>query len=218
MPRPKAGYALPDGTKVPGVTTILNRFKDSGGLSYWAWQQGRDGKDFREEKQAAADAGSLAHALVEATLRGEPLDALLAGAPEAIRPLAVQGWENWQQWRAQTRMEIIPWEKPLVCTCYAFGGTPDAILQSGDDYALGDWKTGNAIYVETLLQLAAYQHLLNQHAGLPYRILGGFHIGRFSKEHGDFSHHYFKELDGAWQMFVRLREAYDLDKLLKGRV
>ena len=35
----------------------------------------------------------------------------------------------------------------------------------------------------------------------------GDHIGRFSKDHGDFSHHYFDNLDDALRMFILLREA-----------
>ena len=37
-PHPIGGYKV-DGVKVPGVTTILGRFKDSGGLLYWAFEQ-----------------------------------------------------------------------------------------------------------------------------------------------------------------------------------
>ena len=58
MARPYKGYEI-DGEKVPGVTTVLSRFKESGALMYWAWKQGTEGKDFRETKQAAADAVQL---------------------------------------------------------------------------------------------------------------------------------------------------------------
>ena len=40
--RPKE-YLLPDGTRVSGVTTILGRFKESGGLLQWAFQVGKSG-------------------------------------------------------------------------------------------------------------------------------------------------------------------------------
>jgi hypothetical protein len=42
MATPKAGYRNADGIKLPSVTTILGRFKDSGGLIRWAYKQGRD--------------------------------------------------------------------------------------------------------------------------------------------------------------------------------
>lgn len=34
MPHPKGGYFLSGSERVPGVTTILSRFKESGGLIY----------------------------------------------------------------------------------------------------------------------------------------------------------------------------------------
>ena len=40
-------------------------------------------------------------------------------------------------------------------------------------------------------------------------------IKRFAKEHGDFAHHYFPNLDDAWRQFVLFREAYDIDRELK---
>lgn len=38
MPTPKKGYYTSSGLRVPGVTTIIGRFKDSGGLIHWANQ------------------------------------------------------------------------------------------------------------------------------------------------------------------------------------
>ena len=66
MPTAKAGYYLVDGTRVPSVTTVLGRFKESGPLIHWAWGLGIQGKDYREERDKAADAGTLAHAAVAA--------------------------------------------------------------------------------------------------------------------------------------------------------
>ena len=39
---------------------------------------------------------------------------------------------------------------------------------------------------------------------------------RFSKEGGDFVHRYYGDME-AWEMFVCLRKAYDLDLLFKKR-
>jgi len=36
MPTPRKGYYTDAGKRVPGVTTIIGRFKDSGGLIHWA--------------------------------------------------------------------------------------------------------------------------------------------------------------------------------------
>jgi hypothetical protein len=42
MGTPKGGYFSAAGEKVPSVTTILSRFKDSGGLMFWAYKTGRE--------------------------------------------------------------------------------------------------------------------------------------------------------------------------------
>jgi hypothetical protein len=78
-----------------------------------------------------------------------------------------------------------------------------------------DLKTSSGIYRDHLIQVAAYRHLWEENTG--GKITGGFHILRFSREDGDFSHHFFPELDDAWEMFKHLRAAYDLDLKLKKR-
>ena len=40
MPTPRTGYHTADGTRVPSVTTILGRFKESGALIAWAGKVG----------------------------------------------------------------------------------------------------------------------------------------------------------------------------------
>src|SRR6266536_485216 len=43
-------------TPVPGTTSIIGRFKDSGGLLHWAFQQGKSGRrHLYEEAEKAAD-------------------------------------------------------------------------------------------------------------------------------------------------------------------
>ena len=236
MPRPTTGYKNEAGEKIPSVTTILGRFKESGGLMYWAWQQGTEGKDYREERDAAAEAGRLTHSLVEGHLRGHgraaiEAEELVASATEEVRSRALRGFKSYLEWQEQTGMEIYSLEEPLVCECHQVGGTPDALGYLDGKWMLLDWKASNAIYQDYLLQLAAYRHLLDNG---PMRVhvlgrlkgkvfddsdeFGGFHLVRFSKENADFSHHFFSELDAAWEMFTHLRAAYELDKALKKRV
>ena len=53
---PKNIYKLKSGEIVPGVTTIIGQL-DKPGLLDWAWRLGKEGKDWREERDSA---GSLA--------------------------------------------------------------------------------------------------------------------------------------------------------------
>ena len=64
MPTPPQGYFNAAGERIPGTTTIIGRFKESGALVHWAWKLGMEGKDYREVR--AADAGTAAHAMMEA--------------------------------------------------------------------------------------------------------------------------------------------------------
>jgi hypothetical protein len=220
MPHPKSGYRLKDGTKVPGTTTIIGRFKDSGGLLYWACEQGKaiergEISKLYDKRDEAADAGTLAHAMVEAHINGLPLPVL---PDNGIGKAAMQGYENYIRWAQDNKIQVIRQEDELVSEEFAFGGCPDAIgIDSRGATCLLDWKTSNGVYQDYIIQLAAYRHLweVNHPDQL---ITGGFHLCRFSKEHADFAHHFWSEIDDAWEQFKLFRRAYELDKILKKRV
>lgn len=229
MPTPSQGYRLKDGTRIPGTTTIIGRFKDSGALIKWAYKQGREheglaacGKpaprDLYEVTQGAADIGTVAHAMVEASINGADPWAVLSASelPQEARAKAHSSFDAYAAWASMSKLEIVHQEIPLVSEVYRFGGTPDAIGRINGALCLLDWKTSNAVYSDYLIQLAAYRALWEEtHPDEP--LTGGFHLCRFSKEHGDFAHHFYPELGTAWEMFKRLREAYEFDKELKKR-
>ena len=103
----------------------------------------------------------------------------------------------------------------MVSEQYRYGGTYDLLLKTPDGYELGDLKTGGT-YPEHLLQMAAYEHLLKETRGIE---VAGIHVLRITrKKHPDFHHHYFENLDPAWDAFVRCRELYDLMKEIGERV
>jgi len=213
MATAKGGYFTKDKQRVPSVTTILSRFKESGALMYWAWDMGKQGKDFREERDKAASSGTLAHDLVERWIKNEPLT---IEGPEDVVTKARQAFDAFQEWASQTQLKVTHTELPLVSERYRFGGTLDAMLVNGK-LALGDWKTSNAIYADYLMQVAAYG-ILWEEAYPDQPINGGYHILRFAKEYPDFEHRYYAELNDAREMFIHLRAAYDFDQKLKKRV
>jgi len=65
-------YKTADGKRVPGVTTVIggNLGWNKQALMYWANQVGLDGRNHREVSEEAADTGTIAHAMVEAELKG----------------------------------------------------------------------------------------------------------------------------------------------------
>ena len=69
------------GNRLPSVTTIIGRFKESGGLLYWANQQGLEGKTLDQARAEVTTPGTLAHKAVEDHINGRP-ETALAGADE----------------------------------------------------------------------------------------------------------------------------------------
>jgi len=220
MPTPKQGYYLKDGSRVPGTTTIIQRFKESGGLMQWAFKQGQSGAlRLYDEAEKAAEIGTVAHSMVEAFINGKSAAEIMQIArtlPPEAEPKAASAFNAYKTWQANFQVEIVSQEIQLVSEKYRYGGTPDAVGMIGNQLVLLDWKTSNGIYTDYLVQLAAYQNLWQEN--FPERPLtGGFHLLRFAKEHGDFGHHYFANLDNAWRQFLLFREAYEIDKELKKR-
>lgn len=212
MPTKVGGYFLDDGTRVPSVTTIISRFKDAGGLIHWAWNLGREGKDYRAERDKAADSGTLAHTAVEKWIKQESMEWI--GELEVVEKAQV-AFSAFLKWAAQTKLSVSHQELALISHQYKFGGTFDAILVQGKR-AMGDWKTSNGLYPEYLIQVAAYGHLwMENYPEEP--INGGYHILRFDKEFGDFHAHHWSELNRAWEAFLHLRALYEIDKELKKR-
>lgn len=221
MPTPKQGYFLEDGTRVPGTTTIIGGCKIGGiePLLSWANRLGQEGKNHREERDKAADAGTCAHDMVECFIRNKDFDP--AGYKEDALEKAKPAYEAFLEWADQTKLTPKYTEMQLVSEEYRYGGTPDSMLINGK-LALGDWKTSGGVYPDFLIQLAAYGNLWEENFP-DYPIDGGFHLARFAKpDHPDdpvhFSHHYWANLDLAWDAFKHMRELYELSKRLKKMV
>lgn len=211
MARPVRGYKLADGKRVPGVTTITGRYKDSGGLIHWAWQQGVDGLDYRLSRDAAAGAGTACHALIDAHLKNQPAPAI---EPE-FADKAAKGFAAFKEWYGQTMVTIDVTETPMVSEVNRFGGTPDAIGRINGKRVLLDWKAANAIYADYLCQCAAYVLLWEEHN--PDDPIQSVHLLRVGKEFGDFHHHQWgrEVIDHAATAFLHMRQLYELDALLK---
>jgi hypothetical protein len=217
MPTPRAGYYTEDGKRVPGTTTIIGRFKDSGGLIWWAWDLGMKGEDYKQVRDKAADAGSGTHAMVEADASGNDPEKALELFHEDIRASARMGFDAYREWKGTSKIEIVEQEMQLVSEEYKFGGTPDAIGYCNGKLSLLDWKTG-AIYPDHLIQVAAYRQLW--HENRPDDQLESFHLVRFNRDTAEFSHKMFNaaSVDTGWEQFKLLRQAYELDKQIKKAV
>ena len=130
------------------------------------------------------------------------------------------GWnafENFVHWLDASALTIEAHERPLVSTRFRYGGTPDALAHMSGKVFLVDYKTSSGVYAEMLLQMSAYRQLLHECEQMD---VAGVHLVRFSRESGDFAHHYFGPdvLDLGWTIFVALLGAYAPLKQLEKRV
>jgi len=211
-------YRLADGTKVQGVTTIIG-ILNKPALVYWAYKRGKDGLDLYESRDKAADAGTLAHDMIQTYLHGGEPDTVVinASVTEDVKDQATTAFLNFLEWAQARKLKPVLIEEPLVSEEYRYGGTPDLIAQIDDGLlAVVDWKTSAGIYLEALIQVSAYRWLWEEtHPDQP--IKGGFHILRFDKDHGDWTHRYYEELDDAWEAFKYIRPLHNLLKPLEKR-
>lgn len=216
MARPAQGYKNTAGQRVPGTTTIIGRFKDSGALLHWAFKQGQSGAaSLYEKRDEAAEAGTLAHDMIEAFILSHPAPEIVGVNPQ-IAERAANAFAQFREWWDQTRIEIIATERGYVSERHQFGGTVDAIgRDTKGRIVLVDWKTSNGVYQDYLIQLGAYALLLEECA--PEWKPEAFHLLRVAKESADFAHHYYGELEDAKAQFILFRQAYEIDGRLKKR-
>lgn len=224
--RPGA-YRTKAGLVVPGTTTITGRFRDSGALIRWAFNCGRDGIDMNARKDDAASSGTIAHEMIESAIHGvenpSPPSPFELGMrdDESYRDIvkkATACFEAFKTWRAQTNVEIVVTELPLVSEEHLFGGTIDAIFRINGKLFLGDWKSSGRVYADMLSQMGAYLQVWEEHN--PDQPLEGVHILRFGKEDASFHHHAWQRhtLETGRDAFLLMRKLYDMDKVLQKAV
>lgn len=158
-----------DGSKVPGVTTVLNAIPKQ--LTKWAAEKGADHAvdhwdelatlppserhrrimwAHREDVQSKAVRGTRIHALGEKLAHGLDVSVPddLVGPVEAYARFL----DFWQ-------IEAVASETPVGSAQWRYAGTVDLWAKVGRldlDLAMIDLKSGKGIYDETSLQLAGY--------------------------------------------------------------
>ena len=125
------------GNRLPSVTTIIGRFKESGGLLYWANQQGLEGKTLDQARAEVTTPGTLAHKAVEDHINGRP-ETALSGAGE-VTEKARNAYAAYLHWEAMNRITFRHTEVSLANEQHAFGGT-----RSGRSAMSSSCSTGNA--------------------------------------------------------------------------
>lgn len=200
--------------RVPGVTTVIGASLgwNKNQLMYWAFKQGKEGREsLYEKRDEAADAGTLAHLMVEHHIKKLGIPDEWRKAEPEVKELATQAFESYLAWEEGNRITFTAVELPLTSEAFRYGGTIDAIAELGSKALLVDFKTSNDVYVDHRVQLAAYSQLLKEN-GID---VDGYHLLRFGKDTAEFAHHFYSDLSREWEVFVLLLRLYELKKALK---
>ena len=205
-------YRTADGAQAPGVTTVLGSSLGwkTPGLIHWAWKLGIEGKDYKVERNKAADAGTLAHACAEARITGKPLPAI----PEEHREKVTGALAAFDAWRAETKIDLVASEVALVSESHRYGGCIDAVGVFDGAAQLVDFKSSKDLYPDQVCQVAAYGSLWTEnHPDLPIK---AWHVLRWSPD-GAFHHHSLSadSIAAGWRVFLAALEIYSLRKAVK---
>ena len=201
--------------RTPKLVNAAKQFLDSEPL-----EKGK----FRSEAAKAATAGTYAHGLVEQWIHGSIAE---RSNLERITPIAfssrkrcsldiaqktINSFKGFIKWIKQSRFQLSVTEETLTSLVHGFGGTLDCTGWLGDKLILLDWKTSKRVYVDYLLQIAAYTILWNEHYDEP---IEEAHVILFHKETGDFQHFQFQDLREARQVFLKLVQCHKILKRLE---
>jgi hypothetical protein len=211
---PTQDYKNAAGERVPGNTTVIssNLGWSKQALMYWAWAQGKDGKDFRQSRDEAADAGTLGHALIEADIKDRALPDL-SKYPKEISDKAEAAFLNYLEWKRQTHFTPITMEVPLISEILQAGTTIDVIGWVANKRSIVECKTSNSVYEDFLIQVAMQKFAWDEtHPDEPIEAL---HLLKVGKEEATFTHHYWHALPDGLEAFKHLRALHDLKKKLK---
>jgi len=199
-------YKLEDGTKIPGVTTVLG-ILNKPALVIWANKLGLQGIDSSKYRDEMASIGTLAHQMIVDYFNEIETDTsdYSINQIELAENCLLSFWE----WEKGHKIKVIMAEKQMVSANYGFGGTIDCFCELDDRPTLLDFKTGKAIYPEMLYQLAAYNQLLFE-AGYPLNMNRILRIGRDESE--GFEERLITDTSKHFELFKHCLAIYHLQK------
>ena len=160
-----------DGRQFPSVTTILSKGIPKPGLVKWAsrlvatgaverteiWAGMPDDQAIEylskipdEKRNTKANLGSVIHAAADSHSNERE--------HKEISPEAQEYMDGFTQFREDWNPKYLYTEQPVFNRTYGYAGTLDSIVRIGRTIWILDTKTGNRVYPEVALQLAAYSH------------------------------------------------------------
>ena len=196
---PHQKYFLDDGTQVAGGSTICKIGDDAGALIHWAWNLGMEGKDYRKERDNAADIGTIAHFMIECMLNNQVAD--LEDFDQADIDKALVCYTKFLHWWDEQNLEVVATEVQLVNHLHKYGGTIDLVAKNKEgEHILLDFKTSKKISESYWRQCAGYAELW--HYNNPGKKITNHCIVRIGKkDEGDFEVVWRPDLKKYWKTF-----------------
>jgi len=208
-------YKNQTGKRVPGCSTIAG-ILDKPALKIWANRIGLEGIDVIKYVDSLADAGTLAHYLVECEFKGiQPVQSYLDEYGKIDQERADNSMLSFHAWKEKHDIEVIVVELKLVSEEYQFGGQLDTILVVDGVVTLVDIKTAKALYGPTddkWTQVGGYEILAEEH-GYHVDDVRILRIGRDESEGFEYAISPNRELHK--KRFIKCREIYEINKLLR---
>ena len=180
----------------PSVTTVLSVIRKPG-LERWRGNLGNDEAD--RIMYEAGNLGSTIHDICQQINNNQPYIAL--DEQQGLMANAYQAWFN------STVKEVVAVEEAIVSSIYCYAGRLDllAVLKGDRLPTLIDIKTGNSIYADVPLQLAAYKNALAENGQKAKRRLV-IHIDK--KNPGKLSIKEYSDHEIDLRMFLYVLELY----------
>jgi hypothetical protein len=207
-------YKTKNGKRVPSVTTIIGATIPKPYLVHWANQQGLDGIDSDELRDAAGDVGTCAHLLVTSLLTGET--PYVSEFSDATLEMARVSFRKFDRWIAGHKFELEFAERAFVSEDFLYGGTADIRGVLDGVRVTLDLKTGKDMYREHPVQLAAYDQLIVENGLEPSERSMIIRIGRNPGEPLIPAEWVTSDMEVYWRTFVCCRALYELLKQIGG--
>jgi len=206
------------GKRVPGVTTIIGReigWKTDR-LKNWANRMGLQGIDTTKYTDDKAKIGTLAHAYCTDFLLRKKTNEDDYSKSQIVE--ARRSFQGFLKWVRLHKVRPLLIEGKLVSEDFQYGGTCDIYAEVDGFRELDDLKTGSGVFIDMIVQVAAYAHSLEEN-GYPVDRVRIINIPR-SEDESFIDPEVTSMIPLGWKIFQRARYNYadhnELEKKWRG--